>query len=240
MVLVREVGVTDHQSACKKRRQVRVEILRRKRQRCSSPFQSEDSTTSKSSCMTQPCVLTKDEIRRKKNRESAERSRLRKLGRIDELTFQACELYVKHRDLLEENTRLRNMLSLRDVFDNAGCDDHSDDCSVSSSSLSPSLTSSSSCSSSRVPSSVASSPSHAGMTSNNYDGEFNTFDADDEASVSSLTCNSQQYWSPSPPIEPVVAISHDFMAITELGDGVDWDELLCDFELSGDALGLVF
>mmetsp|Transcript_26373 Transcript_26373/g.44524 ORF Transcript_26373/g.44524 Transcript_26373/m.44524 type:complete len:297 (-) Transcript_26373:1980-2870(-) len=51
-------------------------------------------------------VLTKAEMRRKKNRESAERSRQRKLGRIDDLTFMACELLVQYQDLMDENAIL--------------------------------------------------------------------------------------------------------------------------------------
>ncbi|KAJ1408064.1 hypothetical protein B484DRAFT_403631, partial [Ochromonadaceae sp. CCMP2298] len=49
-----------------------------------------------------------EEIRRKKNRESAERSRLRKLARIDDLTLTACEMFVQLRDLTEMNCELRS------------------------------------------------------------------------------------------------------------------------------------
>ncbi|KAJ1436661.1 hypothetical protein B484DRAFT_416808 [Ochromonadaceae sp. CCMP2298] len=79
--------------------------------------------------------LTKEEIRRKKNRESAERSRLRKLARIDDLTFTACEMFVHLRDLTEMNCALRS--APRSIYHRPrahatavsyGFDDIDDDC----------------------------------------------------------------------------------------------------------------
>lgn len=103
-------------TSCRKRRQDRVEIMRSKRLKLSGSSsddsQSETSRIASSlpssqSSSSTPCFLTKEEIRRKKNRESAERSRLKKIGHIDDLTFRTCELLVQQQDLKEENQRLR-------------------------------------------------------------------------------------------------------------------------------------
>lgn len=93
----------DEQS-CKMRRQYRAEILRRKRLKATkgSHFGGNTFPTT-----LDFCNLSKEEIRRKRNRESAERSRQRKLGRIDHLTVKACEQHVQYADLIEENARLR-------------------------------------------------------------------------------------------------------------------------------------
>lgn len=95
--------------SCKKRRQQRVEVLRRKRQRTGSFSETSSVVSSDDSWISQPCYLTKDDMRRKKNRESAERSRLRKLALIDVLSSQVNGLIDRHQDLKEENFRLRSM-----------------------------------------------------------------------------------------------------------------------------------
>lgn len=123
----------DPAAVCRKRRRERVEILQLKRQRPSSPSSRTSSSVSASSCsiasdstaprrsgaaavvlqLQPPCfnyTLTKEELRRKKNRESAERSRQKKLSLIDDLALQACELQLLQQDLDEENQRLRALL----------------------------------------------------------------------------------------------------------------------------------
>lgn len=107
--LVRAEDLPMDPLSCKKRRQQRVEVLRRKRQRTGSFSETSSVVSSDDSRVSQPCYLTKDDMRRKKNRESAERSRLRKLALIDALTAQVHRLLAKHKDLKEENFRLRSL-----------------------------------------------------------------------------------------------------------------------------------
>lgn len=108
---------------CKKRRMQRVELMKQKRQRsnCSSDVScvtfSSDSTPSASAYQ-----LTKDELRRKKNRESAERSRLRKLALIDHLSQQARLLSAKLKGLHDENFRLQGMVASDDQTSASGSD----------------------------------------------------------------------------------------------------------------------
>jgi len=124
-------------SLCKRKRQHRAGILQQKRQmreqqrlspgRSYFAFQnsstvvevassSSTSSPSSSSCCVGSVLslavppLSKEELRRKKNRESAERSRMRKLARIDELTFQTVERQLQLKDLLEENARLQGTI----------------------------------------------------------------------------------------------------------------------------------
>lgn len=95
----------------KERRQRRVEALRAKRaarglrlgRTSASPALSCDASVSSASTYT----LTKDELRRKKNRESAERSRLRKLALIDFLSAQATAMMAQLHKLTVLNKRLR-------------------------------------------------------------------------------------------------------------------------------------
>lgn len=90
-----------------------MEVLKRKRQRSNSisgdsqTSVSYSSADSVSTISTAPIFLTKDELRRKKNRESAERSRLRKLGLIDNLASQVTTLREKQILLKRENVSLR-------------------------------------------------------------------------------------------------------------------------------------
>ncbi len=100
--------------SCKKRRFERMEVMKRKRQRsgsiCGDSVSSISyaSTASVSKISTVSSIfLTKDELRRKKNRESAERSRLRKLRLIDNLASQVTTLREKQVFLKRENASLR-------------------------------------------------------------------------------------------------------------------------------------
>ena len=100
--------------SCKKRRFERMEVMKRKRQRSGSICGDSLSSVSCSSADSVSTVstvssifLTKDEIRRKKNRESAERSRLRKLRLIDNLASQVTALREKQVFLKRENASLR-------------------------------------------------------------------------------------------------------------------------------------
>lgn len=100
--------------SCKKRRLERMEVMKRKRQRSGSICGDSLSSVSCSSADSVSTVstvssifLTKDEIRRKKNRESAERSRLRKLRLIDNLASQVTALREKQVFLKRENASLR-------------------------------------------------------------------------------------------------------------------------------------
>ena len=190
---VRESVVVSHavQNAedmtCKKRRLIRVEIMRKKRGLTSSMSSSSSSSLCSDS---QPCALTRDEIRRKKNRESAERSRLRKLAYIDALSRQASAISDQYHKLVRENAKLRSQLpSNSHVFSMGSNGWGAQVQSVAA--VSPSTTSSSSSSSltSRSPAS-SSFPSHAGMYDDNT--------SDDCSSVSSITCPSARSAPPSP------------------------------------------
>lgn len=84
--------------------------MKQKRQRSASNCAdslSSVSCSSADSVSSSSIYLTKDEIRRKKNRESAERSRLRKLGLIDNLSAQVAVLLQKRAVLKSENAKLR-------------------------------------------------------------------------------------------------------------------------------------
>lgn len=96
--------------SCKKRRMERVEVMRQKRQRsgsCADSLSSASYSSADSVSTVSTIYLTKDEIRRKKNRESAERSRLRKLRLIDNLASQVNALREKQTILKRENAALR-------------------------------------------------------------------------------------------------------------------------------------
>eukprot|EP00598_Pedospumella_elongata_P016214 CAMPEP_0185016030 /NCGR_PEP_ID=MMETSP1098-20130426/100147_1 /TAXON_ID=89044 /ORGANISM="Spumella elongata, Strain CCAP 955/1" /LENGTH=252 /DNA_ID=CAMNT_0027545183 /DNA_START=390 /DNA_END=1148 /DNA_ORIENTATION=+ len=100
--------------SCKKRRFERMEVMKRKRQRGGSicgdslSFVSYSSAASVSTISTVSSIyLTKDEIRRKKNRESAERSRHRKLGMIDHLATQVTALRERQIFLKRVHSSLR-------------------------------------------------------------------------------------------------------------------------------------
>ncbi len=144
--------------SCKKRRFERMEVMKRKRQRsdsiCGDTLSSISytSTASVSTISTVSSIfLTKDELRRKKNRESAERSRLRKLRLIDNLASQVTTLREKQIFLKRENASLRAasvappttariILCTPEVVDDKAkyyLDDSSDASSLSSSSNSP-------------------------------------------------------------------------------------------------------
>lgn len=88
----------------------RVEVMRQKRQRsasCGDSLSSASCSSGDSVSTVSTIYLTKDEIRRKKNRESAERSRLRKLRLIDNLASQVAALREKQIILKRENASLR-------------------------------------------------------------------------------------------------------------------------------------
>ena len=96
--------------SCKKRRMERMEVMRQKRQRsgsCADSLSSVSYSSADSVSTVSTIYLTKDEIRRKKNRESAERSRLRKLRLIDNLASQVTALREKQAVLKRENAALR-------------------------------------------------------------------------------------------------------------------------------------
>lgn len=96
--------------SCKKRRMERMEVMRQKRQRsgsCADSLSSVSYSSADSVSTVSTIYLTKDEIRRKKNRESAERSRLRKLRLIDNLASQVTALREKQIVLKRENAALR-------------------------------------------------------------------------------------------------------------------------------------
>jgi len=85
-----------------------------------------------------------NKIRQLKNRESAERSRLKKDHLIDSLTCQVCECYVQLSDLMTENKWLLEVkhavenglpIPLRDISDSSSCYTTSSSASVSSMSV---------------------------------------------------------------------------------------------------------
>ena len=147
---------------CKKRRMQRVELMKQKRQRsnCSSDVScvtfSSDSTPSASAYQ-----LTKDELRRKKNRESAERSRLRKLALIDHLSQQARLLSAKLKGLHDENFRLQGMVASDDQTSSASGSDSDGYLSSISASSSPARPA--------FPTSSRSSRSSAGTNMSTFD-----------------------------------------------------------------------
>jgi hypothetical protein len=101
------ISGTDAES-CKKRRLNRVAILKAKRHRCEVSCNSSVASSSGSSVSARSTyTLTKDELRRKKNRESAERSRVRKLAHIDFLASQATTLQGTLDGLAARNQLLR-------------------------------------------------------------------------------------------------------------------------------------
>jgi len=109
----------------KQRRQLRMEILKRKRQRkggdsnsspisimpvmvdlsspASSMFESGLSTPALDAEITDPKLL-----RKLRNRESAARSRQKLLDLIDSLTCELCDRYVTYQDLEEQMNYLNN------------------------------------------------------------------------------------------------------------------------------------
>lgn len=103
--------------SCKERRRARTEALRAKRElqyarrkqlSARSHLQSCGTVSSDSSVDSSVCYpLSKEELRRKRNRESAERSRLRKLALIDHLSTQAAILSARLQQLCAQNQRLR-------------------------------------------------------------------------------------------------------------------------------------
>jgi len=99
------------EDSCKKRRLERMEILKMKRSRRDGRDASNFS--SMSSCSSyQPSstiLLSKEDERKKRNREPAEKSRQKKILQIDSLTFQVYELYSTYCDLVDENDRLRSI-----------------------------------------------------------------------------------------------------------------------------------
>lgn len=106
--LPRPSCVSLDKESCKKRRLERMEVMKQKRRKLASSCGDSISTVSCSSADSiSPIFLTKDEIRRKKNRESAERSRLRKLRLIDNLSAQVTALTEKRANLKLENAQLR-------------------------------------------------------------------------------------------------------------------------------------
>jgi len=159
---------TDEDS-CRKRRRVRMDIIRRKRQRCMANIPSHHTScdSSVSSDSFSVYTLTKDEIRRKKNRESAERSRLRKLGLIDYLTKQTETLSAQLHKLCARNECLRSNggdLSSRGSVSSSAYDSDGGDLSTISTA---SISSSSSASSS--PASSTQLPAGKSLLSHHYD-----------------------------------------------------------------------
>lgn len=97
------------QLSCKKRRLERIEKLKFKRRKYNLTETSSNSSidsNSVSSIHSQPHFFSKVELRKKKNREAAERSRLKKVHLINCLTFQIYDLYVLYCDLKDENNNL--------------------------------------------------------------------------------------------------------------------------------------
>lgn len=91
-----------------------MEYLRRKR--CGLPVSACKAGSPES------VAISKDEYRRKRNRESAERSRQKKIALLDFWTVQNCELFVALQDLTEENLRLKQICELpKDVYFGSNC-----------------------------------------------------------------------------------------------------------------------
>jgi len=104
----------------RERRQIRMEIIRCKR----AGIACDESTSSKKRRLDElnadsqsvPSVsssissveMDANKVRQLRNRESAERSRLKKDMLVDSLTCQVCELFVQLTDLMNENTWLKN------------------------------------------------------------------------------------------------------------------------------------
>lgn len=118
------VEILDDAGKKRHRRQVRMEIMRRKR----ANLPREDSiflankrqridASYPSSSFASPVVTSSEvpvdaaKMRQLKNRESAERSRLKKDNLVDSLTCQVCECYVTLTDLLAENKWLSDLAS---------------------------------------------------------------------------------------------------------------------------------
>jgi len=185
------------QASCKRRRQDRIEVLQRKRLKL--------DTSSEASSISSVQFLTKEEIRRKKNRESAERSRLRKLARIDDLTLTACEMFVQLRDLTEMNCELRS--APRSTYQ------------FVSRVLPPFLMSSTPASSISSSPTSSSSSSLAGIVECDYNS--------DDSSVSSITVHSR-------PRAHATAVSYGFDTLDDdcaSNHGQDWGDFLATLDL---------
>lgn len=126
-------SLPSREEVCKKRRQYRADILRQKRRRLADDMISEASSTTmeffddsifsvtstdrtssnisadqnSGGLKSEDYKLTPAQLRKKKNRESAERSRLRKLHHIDYLTAEAAMLCAAIFEAQEEQTQLR-------------------------------------------------------------------------------------------------------------------------------------
>jgi len=97
---------------CKRRRLERVRKMKLKRSHkptISESYQYSSIHSRSSSFSSSSC--DKSHRRRLSNRESAERSRMKKNLLIDSLTVRNCEYFVELQDLLAENERLKTLLS---------------------------------------------------------------------------------------------------------------------------------
>lgn len=114
-VVESDIILLDDAARKKKRRQDRMEIMRRKRNNL--PLDDLDFVYKRqrvepvySFHVGQPAAMDPSKLRQLKNRESAERSRLKKDHLIDSLTCQVCECYVQLTDLQLENRWLKDRL----------------------------------------------------------------------------------------------------------------------------------
>lgn len=104
----------DDASRKRKRREIRANVLRDKRnKRCKTTATSAPVPTTLSLAEREAELLSgisdPKELRIMKNRISAERSRMKKINLIDSLTCSACEQLLVLEDLLRENSYLKNL-----------------------------------------------------------------------------------------------------------------------------------
>jgi len=105
-----DINNLDPMKLCKRRRLERVLKMKMKRSNKSRSNLSCQHSTNSSELRSRSS-LDKSQQRRLSNRESAERSRLKKNMLIDALTARNCEYFVELQDLLGENEQLKTLLS---------------------------------------------------------------------------------------------------------------------------------
>lgn len=121
----KEFILMDDAAIKRKRRQDRMEIMRRKRNHL--PLDDLDLIYKRQridpvySFHQGTVAMDATKIRQLKNRESAERSRLKKDNLIDSLTCQVCECYVQLTDLQLENMWLKGRSESGSSGENTEC-----------------------------------------------------------------------------------------------------------------------
>lgn len=243
-VKTEDILLLDDAARKRMRRQLRMEYIRNKRMNKSSSGQNTKAVGKRprqdpvfsfsfpsldpASSSVEQMSIDSARIRQLKNRESAERSRLKKDDLVDSLTCQVCDFYVQLSDLVAENTWLKNL---------------SDDNSSGFTSCESSVCSSSSCceksdvstfssvddSVSSPLSSASSSPYYFPSSSSSCAPSNNTFVGSDVYSPLAMkrvrSCSFESHCSSLSSDSTIVATEMSPMSSMEgdsLVDGGDW------------------